>query len=272
MTPDAQVVWRAERALADHCAAVAEALGATSLPVADGVAVLMGPGFYVNRAMCLGSQGPVDVEAILELERASAAVGVPPAIDACPWAHPSLLEVAGQRQFRVSFPLTVLAKALSGGEPRPAGALEVRDVRHSDLGAWQQTAALGFGYTSPEQHAISDAFIDAAAQVPGTHLLLGSMHGQPVATGSVVCAQGVASLGGMCTVPTARRQGAQAAMIQHRLHLAAEAGCELAICQAAPGSGSERNLLRAGFGVLYTQVRLVRSEVSTPDAGQAAKA
>jgi hypothetical protein len=62
----------------------------------------------------------------------------------------------------------------------------------------------------------------------------------------------VVMLFGGTTLPSARERGAQRALIDARLDAAARQGATLAISVAAPGSGSERNLRRAGFTCAYT--------------------
>jgi hypothetical protein len=47
----------------------------------------------------------------------------------------------------------------------------------------------------------------------------------------------------------------QAALLHERLARAAEAGCDLAVCLAQPGSTSQRNIVRKGFTVLYKRVK-----------------
>ena len=55
-----------------------------------------------------------------------------------------------------------------------------------------------------------------------------------------------------------RRRGVQSALLAARIDRAAEAGCDLAVCLAQPGSSSQRNIIRQGFGVLYTRVKFER--------------
>ena len=66
----------------------------------------------------------------------------------------------------------------------------------------------------------------------------------------------VASLGGTATLRGYRRQGVQLALLRARIRLAAEAGCDLVVVTADPGSTSGRNARRAGFHLAYTNVRL----------------
>ena len=65
----------------------------------------------------------------------------------------------------------------------------------------------------------------------------------------------MALLGGASTIPEARRQGAQLALLESRLRYAAQNGCDLAMMCAAPGSASQRNAERHGFRIAYTRIK-----------------
>jgi hypothetical protein len=65
----------------------------------------------------------------------------------------------------------------------------------------------------------------------------------------------VALLAGACTIPEARKQGAQLALLDYRLRYAAEQGCDLAMMCAQPGSASQRNAERHGFRIAYTRIK-----------------
>jgi hypothetical protein len=43
-------------------------------------------------------------------------------------------------------------------------------------------------------------------------------------------------------------------MLVERLRYAAAKGCDLAVIEAEPAGGSQRNQLRAGFRIAYTRV------------------
>jgi len=51
----------------------------------------------------------------------------------------------------------------------------------------------------------------------------------------------------------------QTTLLLARLQRAAEAGCDLAVSLAQPGSVSQRNLARQGFRALYTRVKFERA-------------
>jgi GNAT superfamily N-acetyltransferase len=79
--------------------------------------------------------------------------------------------------------------------------------------------------------------------------------GKVIATAGLVMHDRVALLAGASTIPEARGQGAQRVVLGARLRHAAEAGCDLAMMVAEPGSSSQRNAERNGFRIAYTRAR-----------------
>jgi GNAT superfamily N-acetyltransferase len=60
------------------------------------------------------------------------------------------------------------------------------------------------------------------------------------------------------TVPRYREKGVQTRLIQARLAMATDAGCDLVTADTAPGSQSQRNYERLGFQVAYSKVTLIK--------------
>ncbi|HKO92422.1 MAG TPA: hypothetical protein VJU61_14770 [Polyangiaceae bacterium] len=106
------------------------------------------------------------------------------------------------------------------------------------------------GYEIPEQDRESAARImDARWRAEGARRFLARAHGGPVAAATLVVHDGIARLANCATLPGARQQGAQAALIGSRLRCVAEMGLELAVSDARQGGSSLRNLVRAGFAL-----------------------
>lgn len=96
------------------------------------------------------------------------------------------------------------------------------------------------------------------AHAPGTVRLVAEVQGQPAGTAALSVTGGVAALYGTSTRPEFRGRGVQTALLAARLHRAADSGAEFASVFVTPGSGSERNVRRAGFrgaGVRLTFTR-----------------
>jgi GNAT superfamily N-acetyltransferase len=71
---------------------------------------------------------------------------------------------------------------------------------------------------------------------------------------------GVAWLGGAATIPKHRQRGVQAALVAHRLRLAAQLGCGLAAVTALSNGPSARNIVRLGFQHIHTQAVVERKD------------
>ena len=260
-------IARVERVAALSNAAVAEPLGLlepglspTVMPLAGGHLVLLGPGMYVNRGLALGLGMETTADDLAALEASSGAAGVRAEVEVSPLAHPSLLERTASRGYRPAAFRSTLLGVPGTEQPSLADVVTVQEISdHSGLTEWQAVAAAGFGYTSDDQRRVSDLYASAIHLLEQTRLYLARMGGRPVAVASLTIRDDVAILGGMTTVPFARGRGIQAELIRLRLGAAAEAGCAVAISTAAPGSASERNLLRRGFSVAYTTLTMRRT-------------
>src|SRR5262249_28530808 len=87
---------------------------------------------------------------------------------------------------------------------------------------------------------------------------LAQIEDKPAGGGTLVLRNGIAGLFGAGTLVQFRNRGVQSALLAARLARAVEAGCDLAVSLAHPGSSSQRNILRYGFQTLYTRVKFER--------------
>ena len=101
------------------------------------------------------------------------------------------------------------------------------------------------------------AFIAAEHGLPEVHRFVAVAHDVPIAAAAMTIHDGVAVLGGASTLRAHRGKGAQPRLLRHRLRVAAEAGCDLAVATVVPDSVSAKNLARAGFTV-HRRAALVR--------------
>src|SRR5690606_13434736 len=124
-----------------------------------------------------------------------------------------------------------------GAAGRPPGPrLSVRRVEPGEADGWADVAARGWRNEAPELEAFLRAIGRVSASSAGTAAFMAERDGAPVAAGLLYVGDGVALLAGASTVPEARRQGAQGALLEARLRFAAAQGCDLAMMAAAPGS------------------------------------
>lgn len=225
--------------------------GSETFALAGGHMVLCGPGMYVNRALAIGLDDPVADADIELIELRSAAVGVRAAVEITSVTDPTLSARLARRGYVAERSTATLRRGLDdvAALPDPDPGIVVRPAGADLLPVWLSTSALGWGHVQPDARRASDAFGRAAALVDGDGLVLATdgHDGRPLGCASLTMRDGVATLGGMSTVPDERRRGVHTALIRHRLRVAAQGGCEIATTSAAPGGASERNLMRHGF-------------------------
>jgi len=93
------------------------------------------------------------------------------------------------------------------------------------------------------------AFIRAEHRLPMMRRFLVLEQEAPIAAAAMTIHGGIGVLGGASTLPAHRGRGAQSRLLQHRLRVAADAGCALAVATARPDSVSAANLRKAGFRI-----------------------
>lgn len=239
--------------------------GSESFPLAGGRVVLWGRGLYVNRAFAVGIDVSMTVDDFETLERRSAALGVPPAIDVTPLTSPSVEMLAARRGYVATDAVVALRhdlahEAMRSDRPHLVpGDVEV-EAAADQLPLWQAVSAAGWRRDDRSARRASDAFAAAAAVVDGAGFVLArdAADGRPLGCATLSMRAGVATLGGMSTLPTERRRGVQAALVRHRLRQARAAGCVIATTTTAAGGDSEGNLLRHGFTPWFDISTLVR--------------
>jgi GNAT superfamily N-acetyltransferase len=119
---------------------------------------------------------------------------------------------------------------------------------------WSQISARGWS-EHPEFTDFLRSFGRVIASCEGSFNFFAFLDEEPVAAGVLRCHGGVALFGGASTVPEARNQGAQKALLEARMNMATNQGCDLAMMCAAPGSVSQRNAERQGFRIAYTRIK-----------------
>lgn len=227
------------------------------LDISGGVAAYLSPDSPVNRAMGLGFAGHVDHAQIEQIERFFLDRGARPVMGVCPLADPTLLTHLSERGWLAEGFENVLVREVTPGEARsyaPSAGIEVREVlTQDDRERWKLAAASGFSWPLPPL----DAQLDLGAIVvrrPGTRLFLAFVNSRVAGTAELFIEDRVAWFSADSTLAQFRGKGVQRALQAHRLVLSAAAGCEIAVSEAAPGSGSQRNMERAGFRVVYSRL------------------
>ncbi|MGD9751714.1 MAG: GNAT family N-acetyltransferase [Acidimicrobiia bacterium] len=268
---DRSVGVRAEEALVADVSAFVDGLhrqdpggGARRIEVAGGVAAYTGAGMFAARVQGAGLAGPV-AEAVLDAAEAFyAACGLAMEVELCPLAHETLLVglaarghvLIGFRNVYVAEPATATHTDQHPGAVRPGSDIEVVRVGGTDVDRWSSVLLDGFGYRDAHDRLRVARWNRMVAGLGQATAFLALRDGRPVGAAHVLVHGRAASLGGTATLPAFRRQGVQAALLRARLDHAARQGCDLAVVTADPGSGSARNVERAGFRLAHTNARL----------------
>jgi len=248
---DIALARRLEHAEAANGFAMGRAMhGAVAESFCGGCALFAGAGSPLTHALGAGMDGPPQADEFNRLEQFFHSRGSASLIDLCPMADPALIAEVMDRGYRVIEFNNLMLRRLdnippAAAGPRVAAAGEARRVE------WNRLVLRGFsptGDAGPEM-------IDLPA-VGGNYFA--EFGGEPLAGAAMSMFDGVALLYGDATLHHARGRGAQRALIDHRLHAAAEAGCEWAMACVLPGSGSHRNYERAGFELFYMRVNVSR--------------
>jgi hypothetical protein len=176
--------------------------------------------------------------------------------EVCPLSDPSTLSLLNERGYRPIEFSSVLDRPIARGfhlQDSRNEKIQVRLIEEGEEELWAETASRGWG----ESGDLVD-FLRELGQVNAhsdSLSFLAELDGQAIATGAMTICEGVGLLAGASTVPEARRQGAQLALLDARLRYAAEHDCDIAMMAAQPGSGSQRNAERHGFRIAYTRVK-----------------
>jgi GNAT superfamily N-acetyltransferase len=174
-----------------------------------------------------------------------------------PLADKALLSVLKERDYCAVEWTSVMFMPLSARAPAASALpknLQARVVGRDEQELWTRTAVEGWS----EFTEIADLLPGLMRVMAGREdalSFLAELDGRPVAAGALAIHNGVALLAGASTIPEWRHRGAQRALLESRLQYAADAGCDLAMICAEPGSSSQRNAERQGFRIAYTRIK-----------------
>ena len=174
-----------------------------------------------------------------------------------PMTDPSLMVLLSDRGYRPMELTSVMYRELDSPiqkRDRIAG-LTTRVIDEKEVEMWAKTSAEAWTAEHKELGDFMFNFGSVSASCRGSFPYIAELSGQPIATGMLFIYDDVAMLAGASTVLSGRNQGAQTALLEDRLQLAASKGCSLAIMGAAPGSQSQKNAQKNGFHIAYTRTK-----------------
>jgi hypothetical protein len=227
---------------------VAPQLDAQCIRIASGVAAFTGIGSPLTTVKGVGAHSSVrdldEIEAFFSDHHAATVT-----IEMAPWASQETGMILGERGYALADQEDVMVRSSGGAPSGRAFRAEAMPVQ-----AWVQimrrTSDLPDG--SP-----TEALVAAAAQLSTAQLFGVREDGRWTACAQSVTYDDVVIFGNDGTLPEARRQGAQTALIGERL--AALPAGKIVMAEVAPGSGSERNYLRCGFEIAYARSQYAKA-------------
>jgi GNAT superfamily N-acetyltransferase len=230
------------------------ASGATHARIAGVSAMFDGRESPLTQTFGLGVCGMPSAAEFDILENFFTRLSAPVYHEVSPVAPPEVLGVLVERGYVPVELSTVLVRPTIApvvDSPR----VSVRRIRPEEGPLWSRTAAEGWGSESDALATFVEAFGQIITEAGNVHCFLVEVEGRPVAAGALSISGNTALLAGASTIPDARRQGAQLALLAARLKYAASHGADLAMMVAQPGSASQRNAERQGFRTTYTRTK-----------------
>jgi len=231
--------------------------GATWKEIGGTYAMFDGRTSPVTQTFGMGMFQPLTEPDLKKLEHFFLDRGAPICHEVCPLADASVLTLLNEHAYQPIEFTSVLYQPISSDFGLPSATnqkIGVRLCQSSELDSWSEIAAQGWSETSE----IGD-FLKELGRINSKRqnalCFFAELDKKPIATGQMSIVDGVALLAGASTIPEARKQGAQLALLESRLRYAAQQGCDIAMMGALPGSASQRNAERNNFRIAYTRVK-----------------
>lgn len=231
--------------------------GAQGIEAGGVYAMFDGPDSPVTQTFGLGLFGEPTAADLDRLESFFRERGAPVCHEVSPLAGVPVAELLSRRGYRPIEFTSVMYQPLAPAAPSPDlpnQRLRARLMMRGEEELWSHISARGWA----EQSGSTAFMLDMGriiASIDGALAFFAHLDGEPAATGVLHCHHGVALFSGACTVPEARRQGAQQALFGIRMDMAVSRGCDLAMICAQPGGASQRNAERLGFRIAYTRIK-----------------
>lgn len=257
---DLDLARRLERCEARSSAAFVEARarlsadsGAAWTEHAGAYAMFDGIGSPLSQTFGFGIFTPPSDDDLATLEQFLTSRGAEPFHEVSPLAGNESLAILSTHGYRPVELTSVMFRPIPS-EFAEETLVRTRIAGATDVELWAETAAEGWS-EFPDLATFVHGFARISATSEGTSPFFAEIEGRAVATGALAIHGGVALLAGASTIPSARRQGAQRALLEARLRYAAQQGCDLAMMCAQPGSTSQKNAERQGFRIAYTRTK-----------------
>jgi GNAT superfamily N-acetyltransferase len=262
MFADLALAKRLERAEGQSCVEFAEAQrrlqpdsGAEWIECAGAYAAFCGVDSPITQSFGLGIFEELSPDSLDTIERFFLECGAPVLHEVSPLAGVAALELLCRRNYRPIEISSVLYRSVEVPDTTRDSHIRVRVIAPEEAQLWTEVSARGWAHEHPE---LLDTILQLGAIISARRqstCFLAEIDHKPGAAGVLSMHGNVALFAGASTVPEMRRRGLQAALLQERMRYALDHGCDLAMMVAMPGSDSQRNAERNGFGIAYTRTK-----------------
>ena len=241
-------------------------IGSAVEPIAGGHMIFAGLGSPIGRAVGMGFDAPVTEADFDRLESFYFSRRAPAQLDYCPLTDISLLEIARKRGYGVAELNNVLVRKLDPAEtfpPGPAG-FTIRPGRSEEALTFSAIVRESFFPESGEPAGFDEmlapmfAFPGAITFVAEANEPAGNASLVATGAGLIIPEHKIVGLYGAATLQPYRGRGLQTAILQRRLQIAAQAGCEYAVIVTQGATTSMRNAERLGFTLAYSKATLIK--------------
>lgn len=214
-------------------------------------------GRKLNHTYGLGMFGPITAEDLREIELTYERSGSAcrPELDMCEFADKTAFDLLLANDYLVTGSICQFQCHLSSFEPSympdDVAVFQTPDDGHE---LFIKASMDGFRSTGRNEDTLR-ALVDSAIARPDTFLFSATSRGGVIGTAAMSLIDvgdcKVALLFMDSCLDHARGRGVHRALLLERMKAAKMAGCEMAIASARDGSGSARNIERAGLSKLY---------------------
>ena len=243
------VSWVEARQRISPCA------GADWISVAGAYAMFDGPDSPVTQTFGLGMFAETTAAGLDQLEGFFAERGAPVNHEVSPLAGVALSAMLAGRGYRPVEFTSIMYQPVMLVESEPHHRLTTRRMNAGEEDLWARISVRGWAADHPEFTGFLTDLGHVIAASEHSYCFFAELDGAPVATAVLRVHEGMAHFAGASTVPEARNHGAQRALLNARMAMAAGMGCDLVMICAEPGSASQRNAERQGFRIGYTRVK-----------------
>jgi GNAT superfamily N-acetyltransferase len=241
-------------AFVESRARLSPATNATWIERAGAYALFDGPGSPLTQTFGLGLFATPSDDDLAAIEDFFTGRGASVFHEVSPLAGIDVAAMLHARGYRPVELTSVLYRPVAATFDRGRLSVVARRASSHESELWSRVSAEGWS-ESPELSEFVRDIGRVSMNSSGMTAFFAELDGSPVGTGAVAIHDGTAILAGASTIPSARRLGAQRALLEARLAFASENGCDLATMSAAPGSASQRNAERQGFRIAYTRMK-----------------